>query len=83
MHTVHTASQCALNNLITHAYLSDSIPLNIEPGGLSCTDGRRPWASRKCLTLDVTIVCPLAGHILTQNVQKLACSVCCGSLAAK
>jgi len=57
----------ALNDLVARAFASAAIPVAKEPQGLSRADGKRsdgltmlPWREGKPLTLDVTVVCPLA-----------------------
>ena len=63
----NTGRHHAMNDLVARAMVSADIPCTKEPLGLSRSDGKRPyglslvpWEAGKPLTLDVTVICPLA-----------------------
>lgn len=64
----------ALNDVISRAFASASVPAMKEPSGLSRSDGRRPdglslipWQSGKPLTWDVTVATTLAASYINAS----------------
>ena len=74
-----TGRHHALNDLVARAFASAGLPVTKEPHGLTRSDGKRPdgltmvpckeEGSRKPLTWDVTVVCPVADSYVDASAR--------------